>query len=63
MNDENQRDNKNGSAEGSGLTELEPGDTAVEGGQGGTGASGNAVESEPDSAREKIQRERSGETD
>ncbi|WP_146237301.1 hypothetical protein [Deinococcus yavapaiensis] len=46
-----------GHGEGSGLTKVRPGEAHPETSQGGTGASGNALESEPDSAREKIQNE------
>lgn len=59
MNDETKTTDEasSGHGEGSGLTSIQPGESRPETGQGGTGASGNALESEPDSAREKIQNE------
>lgn len=42
-------------AVGSGLTRVKPGEDSPETGQGGTGSTQNALSSEPDSAREKVE--------
>ncbi len=54
MNDDTTKNVGGDEAQGSGLTRVRPGESSTSTDQGGTGASQNAREDQPDSARERV---------